>query len=668
MVGVLLLLVILMIYGAIRVKNLLVNKNKALEKLSKEHEEAVKTSSAKNDYLANMSNEIKTPINAMIAQADELMHMVSDEESKDKISSICDIGNGIIGKVDDIILLAKIEAGRIDTINAPYSVTTMIYELSEMATEKLADKSVKFFVEIGDEIVDNLIGDEDKIRNIMMRLVDNAIKYTKDGSITLSVDCYKFTEKSKEDIVNLVFTVSDTGIGIQQDRLDSIFQIYSIADNVKNNIHQGNGVGLAIAQGYAGLMGGEIEVESTYGAGATFTFTINQKVAGNMSGNQSVFKIEEMVSKEIADKLWLPDVSALLVDDDEVSRQVSLKILSRFEMKVDIASSGLSAIDMVMNNDYDVVFMDLSMPIMNGIDAMEEIHDLEGDKYTILPIVAMDSDAIEENKEKLLSCGFTDSIVKPMDVRRVAAVLKDCLPESLIKEKTNDVSTYVNGSRFSEGLEKLKEFLDVEYAIEKIGGSIDVYNKLVRMFYDQNAAASEELYKKSGKDVRGFKIKIHALRTVSMNIGALDLAHQATKMEGAINIGNREYINDNIESFLESLVDVLLAVEDYITFVDSVSGMTDEEYAIKMSGKSAEMDNEEDGLSDVQSIFEMLEQLKDAARNSEYESVDALMGTLNSYNLEGEDMEFIAALTEVVTNRDSDAIEELVNTYFALKM
>ena len=151
-----------------------------------------------------------------------------------------------------------------------------------------------------------------------------------------------------------------------------------------------------------------------------------------------------------------------------------------------------------------------------------------------------------------------------------------------------------------------------------------------------------------------------------MNIGALDLAHQATKMEGAINIGNREYINDNIESFLESLVDVLLAVEDYITFVDSVSGMTDEEYAMKTSSKTADMGNEEE--ANDKNIFEMLEQLKNAAHNSEYDSVDEIINTLNSYNLEGEDMEFIAALNEVVTNRDSDAIEELVNTYFALKM
>lgn len=661
LIGVLVLIVILLIFGVIRVKNILVNKNEAIEKLSKEHEEAVKSSSAKNDYLANMSNEIKTPINAMIAKADELLHTVSDDESKDKINSICEIGNGIIGKVDDIILLAKIEAGRVDAIKSPYSITTMIYELSEAAINRIGDKTVRFFVEIGEDIVDNLIGDSDKIKDIISRLLDNAIKYTKAGSITLSVDCYKYTDKSKENIVNVVFSVSDTGIGIQEDRLSDIFEVYNIADNVKNSVHAGNGVGLAIAKGYAELMEGDLEVESTYGAGSTFTLTVNQKIANAVTGGHNVAKIDETVSKEDAEKLWLPEVSTLLVDDEDVSREVSINVLKQFELKVDVASSGISAIDMVMNNDYDVVFMDLSMPIMNGIDAMEEIRELEDEKYTMLPIIAMDTDAIEGNKDNLLSAGFTDSIVKPMDIRRVAAILKDCLPQSLIKEKTNDILQYIEGSRYKEGLEKLKPYMDIEHAIEKIGGSIDVFNKLVRLFYEQNAAASEELYKKAGKDVRGFKIKIHSLKTTSMNIGAMDLAHQATKMEGAINIGNREYINDNLESFLESLVDVLLAVEDYIGFVDDLSGMSDEEYAQKMANKTEE--NVEEG-----DIFQDLETIKELAHNEDYESVSSLMEKLLSYKLEGEDKEFMEALSELVSNKDKESIIELVNTYFALKL
>ncbi|MBE5944655.1 MAG: response regulator [Lachnospiraceae bacterium] len=668
LVTLLIFAIVVFIIGLIWIKRVLTNKNVAIEKLHKEHEEAIKSSSAKNDYLANMSNEIKTPINAMISKADELLHTIGDdEESREKINSICDIGNGIIGKVDDIILLAKIEAGKVDVIKAPYSITTLIYEISERAVKKIGDKSVKFFVEIGEDIIDKVIGDVDKIKDVTERLLDNAIRYTKEGSITLSVDCYRYPmeDSQEEDIVNMVFTISDTGIGIQEDRLDTIFKVYNIADNVKNSTHSGNGVGLAIAKGYAELMDGEIEVESVYGAGSTFTFSLNQKAADKLVGSPNIHKIEGTVSKEIAEKLWLPEVSALLVDDEDVSREVALKLLKQFEMKVDVASSGLNAIDMVMNNDYDVVFMDLSMPIMNGMDAMLEIRELEDDRYSILPIVAMDTDAIEENKAKLLSGGFTDSILKPMDLRRVAAILKDCLPESKIKEKTNDIQQYIEGSRYKEGLEKIGNYIDVEYALEKIGGSIDVFNKLLKSFYNQNQSTSEELYKKAKTDIRGFKVKVHSLRTSAMNAGALGFAQMATKMEAAVNIGNRDYINDNLERFVEELVDILLLLEDYIAFADSVSGMSDEEYA-NLNKKSEEPAPEEDKNERIS--IEVLENIKYAALEGDFDKADADMEELSSKTYTGEDNEFIEVLQEAVKSRTVETIDELVTTYIDLKI
>ena len=234
------------------------------------------------------------------------------------------------------------------------------------------DKSVKFFVELGENVTDNLIGDVDKIRNILVRLLDNAIRYTKQGSITLSVDSYGYTDHAHQDMLNIVFTIADTGIGIQEERLDNIFDLYESGDSMKNSTHPGHGVGLAI-------------------------------------------------SKEDAGKLWLPEVSALLVDDDEVSIEVSRKVLTSFDMKLDVATSGLSAIDMVLNHEYDVVFMDLSMPIMNGIDAMKEIRELDDIRYAMLPIIALDPDAIEGNRGSHISAGFTDSMVKPIEPRRVAA-------------------------------------------------------------------------------------------------------------------------------------------------------------------------------------------------------------------------------------------------------
>ncbi len=663
-----LIIIIVAIFG---VKKLLKSKDSALEKLSKEHEEAVKSSSAKNDYLANMSNEIKTPINAMMAKAGELMDMSKEDEAyKENIQNIQDIGRNVINKVDDIIVLAKLEAGKYEAVEKAYSVTTLMYDLSEMVMELLGDKSVKFFVEIGDNVRDNLVGDKHKIKDILKRLLSNAVRYTKEGSITLSVDCYEYPDKAHLDKVNVAFTVSDTGIGIQEERLDTIFEVYNIADNKRNNPHSSNGVGLAIAKGFAELIGADLEVESVYGAGSTFTLSIDQRLADNVSSSQMISRVEETVSKEVADSLWLPDVQVLLVDDEEVSRQVALKTLGEFDMKIDVATSGVAAIDMIMNKQYNVIFMDLNMPIMNGRETMKEIRELEGTEYMMLPIVAMDTDAIEEHGQSLIEEGFTDSVVKPLEPRRVAAILKDCLPEDLIKEKSSETEQHIDNSRFRDGLVKLKDTIEIEYAIEKIGGNIDMYNKLVTTFYNHNTIVIDELYDKIDKDARGFKTRIHSLRTNSINIGALQLAKKAATLEAAININNKEYVKDNLGDLMSELRETLENIYEYLSFIEEVSGLSDEEYEKKYKNTSTEEDELEIDLSQISGdgIFGELETMKSSALAEDFDEVNNAMNRLLSYEYEGEDKEFMDALYDVVSSGDKDAVVELVDTYMALKM
>lgn len=664
---VILIVVVFVIFAGLRVRKKLQSNSFALEKLSKEHEVAIKSSSAKNDYLANMSNEIKTPINAMMVKADELMHTFeNDEENKNKIKSIYDIGSNIIDKVDDIILLAKIEAGRVAVTDTAYSVTSMIYELAEKTKTRIGEKPVKFFVELGEIVSDNIVGDSAKVADIIDRFLDNAVKYTKEGSITLSVDSYEYMGKQKYGAVNMVFTVSDTGIGIQEERLENLFEVYNIVDNAKSSIHAGNGVGLAIAKGYADLLHGEIEVESTYGSGATFSLSVSQRIAGQNTSRHVVSKIEGTISKEVADKLWLPEVNVLLVDDDDVSRELSAKTLGQFELKVDVASSGVGAIDMVMNNTYDVVFMDLSMPIMNGMEAMQEIREIEGEPYKLLPIIAMDTNAIEENRDSLLRAGFTDSLIKPIDVRRAAAILRDCLPESKIKEKAGDVEQYIEGSRYGEGLLRLKDYIDVENAIMKIGGSIDVYNRLVITYYNQNKSAVDELHNKLEKDARGFKAKIHAIRTNSASVGAVLLSKEASRLEAAINIGNSEYVRDNLEKFVNHLLNVLLVLEEYIAYIDSVSGISDEEYA-QRKAKEGEQESGAESEKDTGINLRILETIRLDALAGEFGRVDDNIDVLLSREYGSEDADFMDVLTDAVADRNVSSVDELVTTYFDLR-
>ena len=672
--------ILLLLLTVIHVRKMLKSKTSALEQLSKEHEEAVKTSTAKNDYLANMSNEIKTPIHAMMVKADELLHVVDhDSPYRKDIRGIYEIGNDILASVDDIILLAKLESGRIELEESNYDVSDLAADMSDYVIKQMAeaDKDVKFFVELGENITDNLIGDVDKIRSILVRLLDNAIRYTKQGSVTLSIDGYEYTDHAHRDMINILFTVADTGIGIQEERLETIFELYETGDNMKNSTHPGHGAGLAIAKGYADILNAELTVESVYGAGSTFVLSLDQKPAVKLSSGQVVSKIDDTVSKEDAEKLWLPEVSALLVDDDEVSVEVSRKVLTSFDMKLDVATSGLSAIDMVLNHDYDVVFMDLSMPIMNGVDAMREIRDLDDIKYAMLPIIALDPDAIEGNRGNNITAGFTDSIVKPMEPRRVAAILKDCLPEKKLQERSDDVKLLIEGSRFCEGLRRLQESLDVEEAIQRIGGSIEVYNKLIRAFYMQNKDAADTLAEKSTRDIRTFKAKIHSIRTLSNSIGAYEFAKYAAKMEASVNVGKRDQLRQNLKEFIDELVYLLLIVEDYEHFVDEVSGMTDEEYAAKMAQKEEKTETdivvqpeEKTEVSDDRSVIaiSVLDTIVADAEAGDYTAATEELDALLQRGYDGDNLEFLYALSDVLKEKQPEAVLELVNTYKDLKL
>ena len=672
---------ILLVFAILRVTKLLRSKTHALEQLSKEHEETVKSSSAKNDYLANMSNEIKTPIHAMMAKADGLLHMVEEDSPyKDEIHGIYDIGNDILVRVDDMILLAKMESGRLEIEESNYAVSDLVADISDYVIDKLTDKSVKFFVEWGDHVVDNLIGDVGKLRSALLRLMDYAIRSTKQGSISLSVDHYEYADREHQDKINLVFTISDTGTGIREERLEHVFDIYNAAEGSKQSSHSSQDVGLAIAKGYADILQADLTVDSIYGAGTSFTMSLDQRPAIKLSSGQMVSKIGDTVSKEDAEKLWLPEVSALLVDDEEVSIEVSKKVLTAFDMKLDVATSGLSAIDMVLNHDYDVVFMDLSMPIMNGKDAMLEIRELSDLKYTMLPIIALDPDAVEENRAANLAAGFTDSLVKPMEFRRVAAILKDCLPENKLQERTDDIRLLIEGSRFQEALSHLAPTIDAQTAIEKIGGSIDVYNKIIQAFYLKNKDIVDTLEERSRKNIRSFKTKIHSIRTLSNSIGAYEFAKHAAQIESSINVGKRDQLRQKLKDFSEDLVNLLLVLEDYLNMAQEVSGLTDEEYAMKREQEklSAQLEEQKIAEEPVEAEVEetvldsieisVLKELREAAKKQDEAGMDLCHEKLAKVTLEGEDKEFMQVLTQAITTRDTQTVQELVNTYIDLRL
>ena len=699
----LVLLVLIVAMGLIWFQRRVTGQNLEIEKLEKEHEVAVKSSTAKTDFLAHMSNEIKTPINAIISLAENLQHEDSQEVRQQNLKAIVDSGQDILGKVDETIQLARLEAGKVTVTETPYSITTLVCDISDGLINTLTDRPVRFLVDLGENIPDIMVGDYDKIKRILEILTDNAQKYTKEGTITLFVDCYQSMTPKEKD--TLLFSISDTGIGIRKERLQHIFEVYNIADNKKQSGYSGSGINLAIAKKLAEIQGGELEVESTYGAGSTFTVSLKQS-RPSKDGVPLAVGPENLdrVTREEAEKMLLSDVNMLLVDDIEISRAVAVGVLKQLEVRTDVATSGVSAVDMVTNGDYDMVFMDLSMPVMSGEDALKEIRELEKDGIRDLPIIAMTEDAIREDHDRLLEAGFSDVIVKPLDLVSLAAAAKKFLPPEKIHFRSVDLSSYMNESRFREGLEGLQVFLDVTGTLERIGGSIEVYNRILSTFYDQNRNAADELQGKFSKNYRAFRGRLHSVRTGAQNIGATELVNLISRVDAAINIGNKGYVRDNLPSLVRMLEDILNAVSEYLDFAVNQQGRTDDSGNVSKMGSTDILNggskSDPEGSAGNETILESdpsreelhLSGTEGSDGNTEKEpvqkdrveeaSLNRIAACANASDVQGiakeleklaehvygtEDTEFLQAMADQAREADMDAILEMIDTYRALK-
>ena len=697
--AIIVLIIFLVLYNLFKIRTQVAGKDKELENLAQEHESALKSNTAKTDYLANMSNEIKIPVNAMITIADKLvMDSDASEEDKESLRAIVETGKEVLGRVDETIQLAQLESGSVVREDEAYSLTTLICDLSDKMVNVLADKPIKFLVDLGENIPDILIGDFDKIKAILEIILDNACKFTKEGSITLTVDSYKNPEdKTEENKEKLIFSISDTGIGMTEEKMEHIFEIYYVNEGVKNTASEKSGINLVIAKKLADIISAEIDVESTSGAGTTFTISLDQATPDNESNPVLASdRNPDRLSREEAEKMWTPDVKALLVDDSDLGREVSLGVISRFEMKCDVASSGISAIDMVMNNNYDIVFMDIAMPVMNGIDAMHEIRDLSDDVISEIPIIGISEDALMKNRDELTKEGFNEVLVKPFDVQTLASVMFRFIDKEKIKFRTNDVKQYMTESRYSEGLKRLENYFDVVRTLDRIGGNIEVYNRILATFYEQNKDAVKDLKKRFNTDYRGFRSRVHNIRTGCQNMGAAECAEITLRIENAINLGNKSYARDNLDVMLNSLEIVLDCINRYFEFVVDEKGISDKEYSeqhkVSKSRKQSEKKTEilsekkQDSQSDnkpnkesdkkpeqkpaVSKLIidtEDLRIMQEAVLDRDDKSIDSVFEKITEKEYVTDDMEFLEVLGKGVADKDYDQLSELIDTYFNLK-
>ncbi|MCR4807355.1 MAG: response regulator [Lachnospiraceae bacterium] len=393
--------------------------------------QAEEANKAKSNFLANMSHEIRTPMNAIIGMSDIMLADKSiSDGTREQLNVIKTAGDGLLELINDILDISKIESGKYEIINEEYDLAKLIYDVSMIIRTRLEGSGVDLKLYIYSDMPVRVIGDELRVRQILMNILGNAVKFTKEGSIEFKCECRRLTD----DYVFYI-DVTDTGIGIKEENFKTIFGVFNQVDTRKNRNIQGTGLGLAISRDLAIMMNGDITVDSEYGKGSTFHITFHQQAADEvllgpkraMELEQFTYSTSEEGGRPEEKKYDYSDKKVLIVDDNLVNLQVSKVLLENCGLNTDTAENGMKAIEMVKNGDYDLVFMDHMMPELDGVDTTKLIRCLDDEKSRNVPIVALTADVVAGTREMLLEEGMQDFLAKPIKEAELKAILRKWL-------------------------------------------------------------------------------------------------------------------------------------------------------------------------------------------------------------------------------------------------
>lgn len=382
---------------------------------------------AKSDFLANMSHEIRTPLNAVLG----MNELISRESTEDNIigyaANVADAGNALLSLINDILDFSKIEAGKMELVPANYELSVLVREIHNIMNLRFVNKGLDFIINCNPKMPNKLFGDEVRIRQILINILNNALKYTDNGSVSLSIDC----EKNNDNSLILVFTVSDTGIGIKEENLANLFKAFTRIDLQHNRKKEGTGLGLSITHSFVSLMGGSIDVTSKYKEGSTFTVKIPQTIIDNSTiGNLDITK-NNIRKKDDQTSFIAPDAKILVVDDILMNLEIVKGLLKPNEIHVDIAASGQECLDAIANTKYDIILLDHMMPEMDGIETMKHIKKDSTHPNQNSPVIMLTANAIIGAKDEYLKIGFTDYLSKPIQPNELEAMIIKYLPEEL---------------------------------------------------------------------------------------------------------------------------------------------------------------------------------------------------------------------------------------------
>lgn len=419
------------ILGYIIIVDDLTDKMQNIEELKQARLRADMANRAKSTFLTQMSHEIRTPLNTILGMDEMILRECDSESIREQAGYIKSAGNTLLGLINDILDLSKLESGRLEIIGDDYSLKTVLHDVLNLVSLKRKDKGLALELEIDETAPNRLYGDELRVKQVLTNVLNNAVKYTEQGTITLRLSWHE----KEESIVELVFQIEDTGVGIRREDIKKLFEPYERLDERQNHMIEGSGLGLTITKELLERMHGNMQVESEYGKGSVFTLTFEQKMLGKEPiGSISdkpvgLSAVQEVLKKK--EKLIAPEARVLVVDDTVSNLLIIQGLLKETQIRVDMAKSGRDALRMVAKKEYQIIFLDHMMPEMDGIETLQKIKALSDNPNSKVPVIALTANAVFGAKEKYLASGFTDYLSKPVDSALLEQLVQKYLPENM---------------------------------------------------------------------------------------------------------------------------------------------------------------------------------------------------------------------------------------------
>jgi signal transduction histidine kinase/DNA-binding response OmpR family regulator len=522
------------------------SEQKAIVQLAKQQAEAESASEAKSRFIANMSHEMRTPMNAILGITEIIMQNDTlPSDIIEALSKVYNSGDLLLHIINDILDLSKIEAGKLELIPAKYDVASLIYDAINLNMMRISSKPMEFKLILDENIPTALIGDELRIKQIFNNLLSNAFKYTQEGEVTLSISVEK-TNQEEEGTVILVCTVSDTGQGMSEEQVSKLFSEYTRFNMDVNRTTEGTGLGLNITYNLIKLMGGEISVKSEDGKGSEFTVRLPQKGTG--SGVLGKDQVEKLQKYEInfSERLTRPKFTTepmpygkiLVVDDVESNLYVATGLMLPYGLTINTATSGFEAIERIKDGEvYDIVFMDHMMPKMDGIETTKKLRELG---YT-QTIIALTANTIIGQSVIFMDNSFDEFISKPIDIRQLDAVLKKFVRD----KQPPEIIEAANHNKRNLGI--------------SAGGQTGISPKLAEIFArdaTKLAKTLEEIQESdaySEEDIRSYTISVHALKSALTNVRETELSGIAAKLEQTGRDKNTAAMRSETRAFLDKL-------------------------------------------------------------------------------------------------------------------